>query len=769
MKKIKQFKVQSLATVLTIFLLSLFMNVQVSAQFVHTNGTKIVDGNGNELFLTGMNLGNWLLWEGYLMMGDFNYRTHTQFFNGVKTAFGNDLGKAIEFEHQWRLNYVTNESIRELKALGFNSVRVPFHYNMFWDYNSNSVSDRGFQYIDRLIQYCRNHNVYILLDMHAAPGYQNPGDHCDNMDSNASQPRTSVHFWDGNNVDIAAQVWKHIANKYKNEAMIWGYDLINEPVPQEKDKWRLLASMATMRNAIREVDNNHIIVAEGSWWGSDMSTLDWTNSQVQSGSGINYRWDNNLVYQTHHYSNDVAQLNDRKNLCNRLNVPLILGEYGESDMGNLRNMTNWCIDNNVGYFPWSFKKMSHDKCLWTIHPNNAYNQLKSAINSNSTGPGSLYGDMINFCQNNISNGSSGISWHQDFYDAVKNNSTPPPPTNTCDNAQAISLPGKLEAENYCAMHGIQTENCSEGGLNIGWVDEGDWLDFKVNVASGGEYTVNFRVAAEGSGSKSVQLRKGSSVLGTVNFQATGGWQTWSTKSATVNLSSGIQILRVYFPVSGLNLNWIELTKNTSTGFSQRIEAENSFESFGVQTEACSEGGLNVGWLDSGDWMAYEVDIPITGTYTIEYRVASPNGGGSLTLEAFGGGATYGAISIPSTGGWQAWTTIKHNVTLNAGKQDIAVAVTQGGWNFNWLSVTQGLKSATSIEEKKPESGYTVYPNPAIHEVSITGLTDQALIEVYDIAGRKVAEDYGTSVNVEHLRSGVHFVRFNHINVKFMKQ
>ncbi len=398
-------------------------------------------------------------------------------------------------------------------------------------------------------------------------------------------------------------------------------------------------------------------------------------------------------------------------------------------------------------------------------------EIKSAINSNSSGSANLYGDMINFCQNNISNGSSGISWHQDFYEAVKNNSTPSLPVNTCDNAQAISLPGKMEAENYCAMNGIQTENCSEGGLNVGWVDAGDWLDFKVNVTTAGEYTVNFRVAAEGFESKSVQLRKGFSVLGTVNFQATGGWQSWSTKSVSVTLASGIQTLRVYFPSSGINVNWIELKKNTPPppNFSQKIEAENNFESFGVQTEACSEGGLNVGWLDPGDWMAYAVDVPVSGTYTIEYRVASPNGGGSLTFEAFGGGATYGAISIPNTGGWQVWTTIKHNVTLNAGKQNIAVAVNQGGWNFNWLSVTQGLKSATSIEEKKPESGYTIYPNPAIHEISIMGLTDKTVIEVYDISGRKVAHNYGISVEVSHLRSGVHFVRFNHENIKFMKQ
>ncbi len=292
-----------------------------------------------------------------------------------------NLTQAIEFEHQWRLNYVNEQTIIDLKNQGFNSVRVPFHFNLFWDYNSSSPSNRGFQYLDQVITYCRNNGMYVLLDMHAAPGYQNPGDHSDNGNSNSSQPRSSVTFWDGNNVSIASQVWQHIANYYKNEPVVWGYDLINEPVPQPGREYELLPSLITMRNAIRQVDNNHIIVAEGSWWGSDMQKLDWQDGRVQSNSGVNYRWDNNLVYQTHHYSNDVSALNGRKSLTDRLGVPLILGEYGENDNSILRQMTDWCINNNVGYFPWSFKKMYHDKCIWTIQPNSSYNAVRDFIQS----------------------------------------------------------------------------------------------------------------------------------------------------------------------------------------------------------------------------------------------------------------------------------------------------------------------------------------------------------------------------------------------------
>lgn len=479
------------------------------AQYVRAQGNQIVDGSGNPIYLRGMNLGNWLLWEGYLMMGDFNYRTHTQFFNGVKDAFGGNLNQAIEFEHQWRMNYVNEQTIIDLKNLGFNSVRVPFHFNMFWDWGSYAPRDHGFQYIDRLINWCRTHNMYILLDMHAAPGYQNPGDHSDNVESNSSQPRETVHFWDGDNINIASQVWRHIANRYKNEPIIWGYDLINEPVPQPGREYELLPSLITMRNAIRQVDNNHVIVAEGSWWGSDMQKLDWQDGAVQSNTGINYRWDNNLVYQTHHYSNDVSALNGRKALTDRLGVPLILGEYGENSNNLLRQMTDWCISNNVGYFPWSFKKMYHDRCIWTIHPNGAYNAVRDYIQNGGTPPANAYNDMISFCQNNIGNGTPGFTFHQGFYDAVKY--TGSTNTNNPPIGQTIWLRGS-NGQYVSSENGQSAMMCNRSSA-------GGWEQFTI------ESTGDGKVALRGSNGQYVSSENGQSPM-YCNRSSVGGWEAF---------------------------------------------------------------------------------------------------------------------------------------------------------------------------------------------------------------------------------------------------
>lgn len=516
-------------------------------KFIKTKGTQLIGLDGQPLFLSGINLGNWLLWEGYLMMGDFNFRTHTQFLESLTTVFGSEQ-RAREFEHQWRLNYVDDTAIAELAALGFNSVRVPFHYNMFWQ--QGQLSHHGFQYFDRVIESARTHGIYVLLDMHAAPGYQNPGDHADNVNSNDAQPRNSVTFWDGTeNIEIAAKVWRHIAEYYKDEPVVWGYDLFNEPVPQDGREMELLPSLIKIRDAIREVDNNHIIVAEGSWWSSDLTKIDWADPLVQQATGVTSQWDDKLVYQIHHYGAASGTFG-REAITNKLNIPLIIGEYGESDYGNLKQITDWSKRELAGYFPWSFKKMSHDKTLWTIKPNEAYNELKKHIVNNTRAADSLYQEMIKFAQNNIKNGAAHLEWDKGFYDAVK------PDLQLKKTCDIISLPSYIEAEDFCQQDGIQTEVTSDvgGGENVGWVDAGDWLEFKLANAESQTYDFSARIASE-IGTAGFKVIVGDSVLTTVPVPKTGGWQQWQTVIEQVTVPKGTQNLRIEFIDQGINLNW----------------------------------------------------------------------------------------------------------------------------------------------------------------------------------------------------------------------
>lgn len=124
---------------------------------------------------------------------------------------------------------------------------------------------------------------------------------------------------------------------------------------------------------------------------------------------------------------------------------------------------------------------------------------------------------------------------------------------------AVSGTTRIEAESWSAMNGVQTEACSEGGQNVGWVDAGDWLVYPVTLASSGRYTITYRYAAPGSTSLSADLNAGATVLGTVALNATGGWQNWQTASQTVNLNAGTWNLGIFAQTGGWNLNWIEIS------------------------------------------------------------------------------------------------------------------------------------------------------------------------------------------------------------------
>ncbi len=124
-------------------------------------------------------------------------------------------------------------------------------------------------------------------------------------------------------------------------------------------------------------------------------------------------------------------------------------------------------------------------------------------------------------------------------------------------------------------------------------------------------------------------------------------------------------------------------------FEQLVEAESYAAMSGIQTESTTDtgGGLNVGWTDASDWMAYAaINIPQTGSYIIEYRVASNSNGGTIQFEERGGNTVYGQVNVPVTGGWQAWQTIEHTVTLTSGDHEFAIAALQGGFNINWFRI-----------------------------------------------------------------------------------
>lgn len=130
-----------------------------------------------------------------------------------------------------------------------------------------------------------------------------------------------------------------------------------------------------------------------------------------------------------------------------------------------------------------------------------------------------------------------------------------------------------------------------------------------------------------------------------------------------------------------------------------IEAENYNASFGVLSEPSSDagGGLNVGFIETGDWMEYRVLAPSAGTYKLRLRVASGIGGGAPNgIGVSSGGTSLATISVPGTSGWQSWTTVQGTVTLAAGAQTLRLTALGGGWNANWLELIPAAAPSSNL-------------------------------------------------------------------------
>ncbi len=295
-----------------------------------------------------------------------------------------------------------------------------------------------------------------------------------------------------------------------------------------------------------------------------------------------------------------------------------------------------------------------------------------------------------------------------------------------------AIPGKIEAEAFTTQSGTLTETTTDagGGLNVDYFETNDYLDYSVNVATAGSYTVGFRVASANGGA-TLQLRNGSgAVLGSVNVGNTGGWQSWQTINTTVNLAAGTQTLRLFAAAStGCNVNYLTFATAT-VSFSRQLEAEAANVNNGMVVEACTDagGGQDMGYIDPGDYLVWNgVNIPISGTYLLEYRVASGAGGGTISADLNAGTTQLGNTSIPGTGGWQSWTTVSKTVTLNAGTYNFGIYAQTGGYNLNWVRISQVGAARLSANpaaallatpDAHPTDQLSLYPNPVADQLRL---------------------------------------------------
>lgn len=236
------------------------------------------------------------------------------------------------------------------------------------------------------------------------------------------------------------------------------------------------------------------------------------------------------------------------------------------------------------------------------------------------------------------------------------------------------IPGRIEAEDYIGMFGVQTETTGDngGGQNVGFIDDNDWMDYGVQVQSTGAYTFSVRVASPNATGK-IQLKDGAgSVLSTINVPNTGGWQTYTTVSQTVGLQAGYQVLRLYMPNGGFNINWLDFAAST-TPATYIYQAEYASLSGGAKVMSDHADYLGTGFVagyeGSGAATEFTVDVPAGGAYNTTLRYA--NGSGiTRTVSIYVNGVKIKQTSLPALANWDVWGTQAESLNLQAGGNTI---------------------------------------------------------------------------------------------------
>lgn len=325
----------------------LLLASQISAQqkYFGVEGKNVIDPNGNIFILKGVNLGNWLVPEGYMFK--FKKANSPRNVNNVITEL---IGPAEskKFWIDFQNSYVTYEDIKYLKSIGVNSIRVPFNYKLFSDetYLWNTDS-RGFELIDHLLEWCRIENLPIMLDMHCAPGGQTG----DNIDDSYGYPWL---FESEESQKQIIDIWKNIATRYVDEPLILGYDLMNEPIAHYFENENLGNKLEPLYkkivSAIREVDQNHIIILGGARWNTDFTIF-------------SKPFDDKLIYEFHKYwmPPEQKEIQEYLDFRDKYNVPIYMGESGENDDDWVFQFRELLDEHSIGWHFWPYKKMDNTR------------------------------------------------------------------------------------------------------------------------------------------------------------------------------------------------------------------------------------------------------------------------------------------------------------------------------------------------------------------------------------------------------------------------
>lgn len=329
--------------------------------FLVTKGQDIVNRRGEKIHLKGVNLGAWLIWEDWLCPYE-EATDHYDVLEKLSERFG--LEGAYALMDTYMDNWITEYDLDEIKAMGFNCVRVPFWFrNFYYDDNGTKILDENgewdFSRLDWVVEECSERELYVILDMHGAVGYQSDAPH-------SGKGKSCGLYEDSEQGEryreLTDELWTAIASRFKGNPAVAMYDLLNEPMCDvecgEITRRINNESIYTrLYDTVRAVDEEHIITMECIW------------TAIALPQAFLKGWEN-VVYQVHFYNNSnfIFNLFALFTKLIYFDVPMYMGEFFPHQQTTWENCFTFMNKINYSWTLWTYKATGHmmwesDWCL----------------------------------------------------------------------------------------------------------------------------------------------------------------------------------------------------------------------------------------------------------------------------------------------------------------------------------------------------------------------------------------------------------------------
>jgi len=606
---------------LRVFLIGVLLSAfQANAQhlsMLQARGSKIVAANGKEVILRGFNVGGWLLQESYILQTD-SLNCQWRIKQGMLGSMSEV--QLEDFYRQYRASFITKADIDYLAKQGFNCVRLPFHYDLFltatqrrartavirdpknagkldayvqqlstWYDQNQLFTDSnldGFRHIDDVLRWCAANNLYVILDLHAAPGGQG-------TDRNINDNFVPLDLWKRRDAkgraiyqDMTVRLWEKLAARYKKDTRVAMYDLINEPHNLNEvnglsaDNKELSALYARLVNAVRRQGDQHMLLLEGNGYGNEYTNLTPDKLAIQD--------KRNLAYNAHRYwcPNDAEaadpnpnQINLIKNLVafrDRWQVPVWVGETGENSNEWFAAAVQALNTNGIGWCHWNIKRVNSPASLLRV---------KS------------YGSILTAA------GRAALLRNVQFANCVPSRDVAAAltqPSSFTAPYASLTVPGTIQASDYdLGRNGVAYQDdyaaktdyrsnklwnqggayrndgvdiqvngdASGNGFALGHLDQGEWVNYTVTVATSGAYVVQLRVQPTSTPGR-LTLKLGSTVLGSVAVEPKGSENTWQTLTlTTAPLPTGRHTLQLAVDQPVKQLSWLRFIPSSASSAS----------------------------------------------------------------------------------------------------------------------------------------------------------------------------------------------------------